>query len=107
MILVKMSRKGGVYTFESIGHAGYADPGKDIVCAAASILSFTLIESIDESGLAQPPTIEQTHGKVLVRVKPKKEAEGKIRAVFEVVGNGFSLLEKNYKKNLKFVFREG
>lgn len=28
------------------GHAGYADPGKDIVCSAVSVLIQTLVKSI-------------------------------------------------------------
>ena len=30
------------------GHAGYAEPGKDIVCAAVSVLVSTLAESMEE-----------------------------------------------------------
>lgn len=30
------------------GHAGYAKPGKDIVCAAVSVLVQTLIQSVKE-----------------------------------------------------------
>lgn len=30
------------------GHAGYAEPGKDIVCAAVTALTQTLIKSIEE-----------------------------------------------------------
>ena len=30
------------------GHANYAEPGKDIVCAAVSALTQTLIQSIEE-----------------------------------------------------------
>lgn len=30
------------------GHANYAEPGKDIVCAAVSTLALTLMYSIDE-----------------------------------------------------------
>ena len=102
MICIEMSQKSGVYTLETQGHAEYAEPGKDIVCAAVSILVFTLIESIDERDLREPSVIEQESGKVLVRVKPKQSTEGKIRSVFEVIKNGFLLLEKNYKKNIKF-----
>ncbi|MCD8207455.1 MAG: ribosomal-processing cysteine protease Prp [Bacteroidales bacterium] len=32
---------------EVTGHAGYADPGSDIVCAAVSALWQTLIESVE------------------------------------------------------------
>lgn len=30
------------------GHANYAEPGKDIVCAAVSVLVQTLIQSVEE-----------------------------------------------------------
>jgi uncharacterized protein YsxB (DUF464 family) len=30
------------------GHAGYAEPGKDIVCAGVSTLAQTLIQSVEE-----------------------------------------------------------
>lgn len=30
------------------GHAGYAEPGKDIVCAAVTALTQTLIQSIED-----------------------------------------------------------
>lgn len=30
------------------GHAGYAEPGKDIVCASISVLVQTLIQSVQE-----------------------------------------------------------
>ena len=29
------------------GHAGYAEPGKDIICSAVTILTFNLIKSIE------------------------------------------------------------
>lgn len=33
---------------EISGHAGYAEPGKDIVCAGVTALTQTLIKSIEE-----------------------------------------------------------
>lgn len=33
---------------EIFGHAGYAEPGKDIVCAGVTALTQTLIQSIDD-----------------------------------------------------------
>ena len=34
--------------FQTEGHAEYADPGQDIVCAAASILVINTINAIEE-----------------------------------------------------------
>ena len=33
---------------EIFGHAGYAEPGKDIVCAGVTALTQTLIQSIED-----------------------------------------------------------
>lgn len=41
--------KTGAYTgFRLEGHAGYADPGEDIVCAALSILAINTANAIDQ-----------------------------------------------------------
>ena len=50
------------------GHAGYAEPGKDIVCAAVSTLAQTLIASIEDltqdqiTYVIQPGTVDIKHG---------------------------------------------
>ena len=41
-------RKGSYLDFLSKGHAGYAEEGQDIVCAAASILVINTINAIEE-----------------------------------------------------------
>lgn len=49
MIQVNAVRENGHYrTFSIEGHAGYADSGQDIVCAAVSALVINTINSIEE-----------------------------------------------------------
>lgn len=84
------------------GHANYAERGKDIVCASVSILIYTLIKSIDEESLSAPAVIEMREGETLIRVKLESENRGKICAVFEVIANGFELLQKNFPENVKY-----
>lgn len=43
MLKVKVTPK--TYTFEMNGHSGYSERGTDIVCSAASMLLYTLVES--------------------------------------------------------------
>ena len=47
---------------EISGHAGYAEPGKDIVCAAVTALTQTLIQSIENL----------TDDKIECRISPGK-----------------------------------
>lgn len=57
------------------GHANYAEPGKDIVCAGVSILVQTLIQSIEEQTTDQiqysisPGSVDIKHGKLSERAQ--------------------------------------
>lgn len=49
MIQVQAVKQNGRYkSFTIEGHAGYADPGEDIVCAAVSALVINAINSIEK-----------------------------------------------------------
>ena len=49
MIRVSIFKNESVYTgFEFEGHAGFADHGEDIVCAAVSVLVLNTINSIEQ-----------------------------------------------------------
>ncbi len=48
MTEVRIFRKDGRYIgFEAVGHAGFADYGEDIVCAAISVLTINTVNSIE------------------------------------------------------------
>lgn len=49
MITVHISRRedGTIQSFEVKGHAGYADPGQDIVCAGVSSVTVGTVNSIE------------------------------------------------------------
>lgn len=44
---VKRNTTGDIESITISGHAGFANPGEDIVCAAVSGISFGMINSID------------------------------------------------------------
>ena len=49
MITIKVRKKNGSYEeFISKGHAGYAEAGQDIVCAAVSALIITTVNSLEK-----------------------------------------------------------
>lgn len=51
MITINLTDK----RLEVRGHAGYGEPGKDIVCASVSILMYTFIEYYDADILTDTP----------------------------------------------------
>lgn len=49
MITVEIRKSGNEYIgFSSKGHAGYAEDGYDIICAAVSVLTLNTINSIEK-----------------------------------------------------------
>ena len=49
MITVEIRKSNGEYVgFSSKGHAGYAEEGYDIVCAAVSVLTVNTVNSIEK-----------------------------------------------------------
>jgi len=49
MINVTLKDYGDHWTMSVTGHAGYAQPGEDIVCGAVSALWYTLLLEIEET----------------------------------------------------------
>ena len=48
MIRIQITRKAGeIVSLVCRGHAGYAEEGRDIVCAAVSVLAFTCANALE------------------------------------------------------------
>ena len=95
-----------VLCIEANGHAGYAEAGKDIVCASVSILLYTLARSIIELHrkwtFEEEPTIELTEGDAII--KCKCDDYGIFTAAyqnFEMIEDGFDLLANNYPQYVR------
>ena len=46
-VVIYQNEKEECTGFQTEGHAGYADPGQDIVCAAASVLIINTMNAIE------------------------------------------------------------
>lgn len=68
LTVVFHSEKGRCTGFDAAGHAKYAPPGEDIVCAAASALTLGTILALDR--LTGTEIIqEQGNGKLVCRIR--------------------------------------
>ena len=95
MITIKVRKKNGEYLdFCSRGHAGYAESGHDIVCAAVSSIVITTINALlklDKDSVSYKNSLEITihkHNEV----------------IDILIGNMLDMLkelEKDYKKYIK------
>lgn len=105
MIHVQFERTRNSITMTLHGHAGLAAVGQDIVCAAASILAYTVAQNAcmlnDQRRLRKKPTIRMDKGDIVVVCKPCKRSYAETLHVYTVAQAGYSLLEESYPKYVK------
>ena len=91
------------FTLDITGHAEHGKKGEDIVCAAISTLFYTLGEALYESRemMAEDIVFSDEDGNGHLSCKPKAEYEANISLIYWTILNGFELVSKNYKKNVK------
>ena len=89
------------YVIEITGHAGYK-PGNDIVCSAVSMLSYTLMECLEQNNSClMHSNISADNGEVFVDVEPYTEYRDKIDAIIETVMTGYRMLAETYPENVE------
>ena len=100
MLNVVFTAKDDTITMVLNGHAGQADIGHDIVCSAASILAYTLAQTMryidGQKGFEAKPVIHLNEGKATILVRPKEKYEGEVLQTFFTIEVGYSLLAQNY-----------
>lgn len=100
----KENREKGTLRLVVQGHAQSAPYGKDLVCAAASMLVAAITQSAicadAEDRLERRPKTISREGYKEVIVTPKPRYEKETRAMFEVVMHGFEALAHNFPDNV-------
>ena len=107
MISVKITEEGNTLSLRLKGHAGYDVVGKDIVCASASILVYTvaqLVYEMDACGrLSESPLVRLCEGDALVEAECKDQmALKEARKIMHFAKAGYSLLQNTYPEYINF-----
>ena len=103
MIIIEVTSKNNeIVLIEMNGHSGYAENGKDIVCAGVSSLVYAAINSFDSIDEKQ---ISINDGMLKLNLKGVKVSEHE-QIVLKVMLNGFSMIASQYKKNVKIIKKE-
>ena len=86
------------------GHAGAGDKGKDIVCASASMLFYTLSKSLLKSKemMKKHPIVKWDDGLGNLKCRPIKEYQPNVTLMYWTVLNGFELLAEEYPEYVSF-----
>lgn len=100
MVKARFTHENGALTMTMRGHAGFAQLGKDPVCAGASVLAMTVaqaVKAMGESGkLRKQPHIIIRNGRVSVTAKPKAAYMPEAAHVFYMGEVGMQLLQEAY-----------
>lgn len=106
MLKVTIAARGEKLSLKLEGHAGYAEHGKDIVCAAASILANTVAYNVDLldrfKAFKEPAIIRLESGDTEITCVPT-EASDHIRHDYYFAGNGFCLLAESYPQYVELI----
>lgn len=87
------------------GHAGMSTVGNDVICSAASILAYTVGQTVKtayEMGkLKYKPTIKLKSGDALISCRAKADFLDEMIHTFLVVQTGYRLLASRYPNFVK------
>jgi len=92
--------KDNLVGFEVSGHANYSIPGRDIVCAAVSMLTMNTINSIRELTCMEVNVVEDSKDSIRYFVHPKPgEISG---ALLRAARIGYKSLAEQYPDNVAY-----
>lgn len=109
MTNVSIKEYGSKVRIDITGHAGY-NPGSDIVCAAVSCLSYTLMQRLrdmDNYNYFHKMEVQFDSGEVHIAVDAKDIYRLEVEATLVTILTGFELLENKYPDNIRLEIMGG
>lgn len=88
------------------GHAGSAPKGEDLVCAAVSMLAFTLEAAVKDHMETLLPSVYHADGKIVIRCTPAPRHKKTCRTIFRTIFAGFELLGQQYPEYVQAIQTE-
>ena len=91
---------------EITGHAKSGKKGHDIVCAATSILAYTLASAVNglkDCGACVYCDIKLDEGEAHISCKPREKRTSAVELIFLTLCEGFRILANEYPKNVSYI----
>ncbi|GKV68773.1 hypothetical protein NCCP2716_12710 [Sporosarcina sp. NCCP-2716] len=103
-LTIEKQSSGRIVSFEMSGHADYAEHGKDLVCAAASAVSFGAVNAlITLTGIT--PVIEQgAEGGYLKVVLPETGDDHDQQVIVRAMIVSMQTIEQDYGQFIKISY---
>ena len=99
-------RDGEIRQISCKGHAGYAEEGEDIVCAAISVLVTTCVNALEKVGGVKPELCENERTASIVVRLPEKlndQQAHDAQIILNTVLQGLSDLRQEYPKYIRIL----
>ena len=103
MIKAIYYRKYNRLTIE--GHAHSGEPGKDLVCAGASTLAYTLaanVANLSDNGHVRDVTMRLEPGDTEIGCMVRNGSKAVVGRIFESICVGFEILAKDYPQYISY-----
>ena len=88
-----------------VGHAESAEKGKDLICASASILAYTLADFVKKAKEEDKVRFCLTfieEGDTIISCSPHEGNKAEVTTVFDAICRGYELLAENYPENVSY-----
>lgn len=107
--VIYQNKQENLVGFEISGHAGYAEKGRDIVCAAVSFLATTTVNSLEEQLLVKPHyEVNETDGHMLcylaLEIMDSDDRE-KSQVILKTLEIGLKSIKQEYGQYVKLLQR--
>ena len=100
---------GALIGYKAFGHSGYAEAGSDIVCAAISALTQTVLNGL-KNVLKAPVMFDQDDDGAFIEANLTPEAtEEQIQQaqlLLVTLKEGLQAIQREYPRNLRIIFKE-
>jgi len=104
MIEVTYDRKRWILKVK--GHAQSGEAGHDLVCAAASILVYTLAGNVAQMSADKKrirrPKIDIKEGDTTIACAPVHGMQAVTTMIFDAICAGYDVLQQKYPENIKY-----
>lgn len=87
------------------GHAHSAELGRDLICAAASALAYTLAENVNAlhlSGAAKNTIVQMREGDAEICCDAHRKMRSVATLVYDTVCRGFEILQEHYPEHVRY-----
>ena len=97
--------QGNLSGFDISGHAGYAEEGSDIICAAVSAIAYTAVGYFDEKKICgTKPNYSEHSGHMKLLLSQEESNTNEAKVILEATLIGLKQIELSYGSDYIVVF---